>query len=93
MSHDTRKDRLLGAIGCLGLAAMLGTLAAWAWTGVFAAEADFERFEDSRGRGQIVGFSTYLIPVASLLTLATLGLLGMAVWMVGVRRSRTGTRR
>ncbi len=88
MRQDTRKHRLLGALACLVLAAMVGALAAWAWTGAFAAEGDYQRFEGLRPRRDIVVFSMYLIPVASVLSLATLGPVGLGGWMLVARRSR-----
>lgn len=85
---ETRRDRIMAAGACFVLAAMVGAVAVWAWMGVGAAEADYQRFEGGRPRRDIVGFSMYLIPVAMLLSLASVGLCVLGGWMVVVRRGR-----
>lgn len=94
MSGESRNDRLMAALACVVLAAMLGGLAFWAWNGVVMAGRDHERFAATpRAQQNIEGFVLYLIPVAGLLTTAALGLFGLGVWILMPRRKGRRRRR
>ena len=87
--EDTRKDRLMASLACVVLAAMLGGLAVWLGFGLVALEADRARLGDrALTRSDPSFYGLYLIPVAGLLGIAALGLLGLAVWIPLAGRRR-----